>query len=99
MSHSAPPSVRRVPDRKVGFRQNLFAGQADNAQPGLVKHQLRLALVAGGQRVLDVGRVMRAVDSNYIRTLEASVSADPGVHSVLEGPEPRHVEWINPGGG
>ena len=112
MSHSAPPSVRRVPDRKVGFRQNLFAGQADTAQPGLVKHRLRLALAAGSvkhrlrlalaagsQRALDVGRVMRAVDSNYIRTVEASVSADPGVHSVLEGPEPRHVEWINPGGG
>ena len=98
VSQSAPPSVRSVPDRKVGFRQSPFASQADNAQQGLVRNQLRLSLAAGSQGVLDAGRVMRAVDSNYIRTVDATVSADLAVHIVLGGSEPRHVERINHGG-
>jgi hypothetical protein len=39
-----------------------------------------------------------AVDSDNTRTVEATVSADLAVHTVLEGSEPRHVERINHGG-
>ena len=38
------------------------------------------------------------VDSDNTRTVEALVSADLAVHTVLEGSEPRHVERINHGG-
>ncbi len=39
-----------------------------------------------------------AVDSNSTRTIEATVSADLAVHTMLEGTEPRHFERINHGG-
>jgi len=39
-----------------------------------------------------------AVDSNSTRTIEATVSADLAVHTMLEGTEPRHFEPINHGG-
>lgn len=39
-----------------------------------------------------------AVDSDSTRTIEATVSADLAVHTMLEGTEPRHFEAINHGG-
>lgn len=39
-----------------------------------------------------------AVVSQNTRSVEATVSADPAVHTVLAGSEPRHVERINHGG-
>lgn len=39
-----------------------------------------------------------AVESNSTRTIEASVSADLAVHTVLEGSEPPYVERIQHGG-
>ena len=39
-----------------------------------------------------------AEDSDNTRTVQASVSADLAVHTVLAGSEPRHVERINHGG-
>ena len=38
------------------------------------------------------------MDSDNTRTVEASVSADLAVHTVLEGAEPRHVVRIAHGG-
>jgi DNA-binding transcriptional LysR family regulator len=38
------------------------------------------------------------VDSNSSRTIEATVSADLAVHTMLEGTEPQHFERINHGG-
>ncbi|SFR34328.1 transcriptional regulator, LysR family [Yoonia tamlensis] len=35
------------------------------------------------------------VESNSSRTIEATVSADMAVHSMLEGTQPRHLEQIN----
>ncbi len=39
-----------------------------------------------------------AVDTDSTRTIEATVSADLAVHTMLEGTEPRHLEKINHGG-
>ncbi len=39
-----------------------------------------------------------AVESESTRTIEATVSADLAVHTMLEGTEPRHFEMINHGG-
>jgi hypothetical protein len=39
-----------------------------------------------------------AVESDSSRTVEASVSADLAVHTVLAGSEPPHVERVNHGG-
>lgn len=39
-----------------------------------------------------------AVESNFSRTIEATVSADLAVHTMLEGTEPRHLERIEHGG-
>lgn len=39
-----------------------------------------------------------AVDSNSTRTIEATVSADLAVHTMIEGTEPRHSEQISHGG-
>ncbi|KJZ19711.1 LysR family transcriptional regulator [Loktanella sp. S4079] len=39
-----------------------------------------------------------AVESNFSRTIEATVSADLAVHTMLEGTEPRHLERIDHGG-
>lgn len=39
-----------------------------------------------------------AVESHSSRTIEASVSADLAVHTMLAGAEPRHFERINHGG-
>ena len=39
-----------------------------------------------------------AVDTDNSRAVEATVSADLAVHTMLQGTEPRYVEPINHGG-
>ena len=52
------------------------------------------------QRRLDEVEIQweMAVESNSSRTIEATVSADMAVHTMLEGTLPRHLEMINHGG-
>ena len=54
----------------------------------------------GVQRALDRAGIPweMAVESNSSRTIEASVSADLAVHTVIEGTEPPYVERIPHGG-
>ncbi len=55
---------------------------------------------AGVQKALDQADIPwdMAVESDSTRTIEASVSADLAVHTVLEGMEPPYVEAIQHGG-
>jgi len=52
------------------------------------------------QRRLDEAGITwdMVVDSNSTRTIEATVSADLAVHTMLEGTEPHHFEAISHGG-
>lgn len=75
-------------------------GQAWRQRPLPLAYEQRCIFRQGVQERLDAAGVpwVLTVDSDNTRTVEATVSADLAVHTVLEGSEPRHVERINHGG-
>lgn len=75
-------------------------GQAWKVRPLPLAYEQRCIFRQAVQARLDeVGMPwVLAVDSDNTRTVEASVSADLAVHTVLEGSEPRHVVRIAHGG-
>ena len=75
-------------------------GQAWKLRPLPLAYEQRCIFRQGVQARLDKAGVpwVLAVDSDNTRTVEASVSADLAVHTVLEGSEPRHVARIQHGG-
>lgn len=75
-------------------------GQAWRLRPLPLAYEQRCIFRQGVQERLDAAGVswVLAVDSDNTRTVEATVSADLAVHTVLEGTEPRHMELINHGG-
>ena len=75
-------------------------GQAWKLRPLRLAYEQRCIFRQGVQARLDAAGIpwILSVDSDNTRTVEATVSADLAVHTVLEGSEPRHVERINHGG-
>ena len=75
-------------------------GQAWKQRPLPLAYEQRCIFRQAVQARLDAAGVpwVLAVDSDNTRTVEASVSADLAVHTVLEGSEPRHVVPIAHGG-
>ncbi len=75
-------------------------GQAWRQRPLPLAYEQRCIFRQGVQERLDAAGIpwVLAVDSDNTRTVEATVSADLAVHTVLEGSEPRHVERIAHGG-
>jgi DNA-binding transcriptional LysR family regulator len=75
-------------------------GQAWMQRPLPLAYEQRCIFRQGVQARLDAAGVpwVLAVDSDNTRTVEASVSADLAVHTVLEGSEPRHMVKIQHGG-
>ncbi len=75
-------------------------GTAWRRRPLPLAYEQRCIFRQGVQERLDAAGIawVLAVDSDNTRTVEATVSADLAVHTVLEGSEPRHVERINHGG-
>jgi DNA-binding transcriptional LysR family regulator len=75
-------------------------GQAWKQRPLPLAYEQRCIFRQGVQARLDARGIswVLAVDSDNTRTVEATVSADLAVHTMLEGSEPRHVERINHGG-
>ena len=75
-------------------------GQAWRQRPLPLAYEQRCIFRQGVQARLDAQGIpwTLAVDSDNTRTVEATVSADLAVHTVLEGTEPRHVERIAHGG-
>ena len=75
-------------------------GQAYRQRPLPLAYEQRCIFRQGVQARLDARGIpwVLAVESDNTRTIEATVSADLAVHTVLEGSEPRHVERINHGG-
>jgi DNA-binding transcriptional LysR family regulator len=75
-------------------------GQAWKRRPLPLAYEQRCIFRQGVQNRLDAAGIpwVLAVDSDNTRTVEASVSADLAVHTVLAGSEPRHVARIPHGG-
>ncbi|MBI1171807.1 LysR family transcriptional regulator [bacterium] len=75
-------------------------GVAWRQRPLPLAYEQRCIFRQGVQERLDAAGIpwILAVDSDNTRTVEATVSADLAVHTILEGSEPRHVERINHGG-
>jgi DNA-binding transcriptional LysR family regulator len=75
-------------------------GQAWRQRPLRLAYEQHCIFRQGVQAALDAAGIPwdLAVDSDNTRTIEASVSADLAVHTVLAGSEPPYVERINHGG-
>ncbi|WP_341368771.1 LysR family transcriptional regulator [Yoonia sp. BS5-3] len=75
-------------------------GQAWKQRPLRLAYEQRCIFRQFVQRRLDEAGVPweMAVESDSTRTIEATVSADLAVHTMLEGTEPRHFEQIAHGG-
>ena len=75
-------------------------GQAWKQRPLRLAFEQRCIFRQFVQRRLDEAGIPweLVVDSNSSRTIEATVSADLAVHTMLEGTEPRHFEQIDHGG-
>lgn len=75
-------------------------GQAWKQRPLPLAYEPRCIFRQNVQARLDADGVpwVLAVDSDNTRMIEASVSADLVVHTVLEGADPRHVVRIQHGG-
>lgn len=75
-------------------------GQVWKQRPLPLAYEQRCIFRQAVQTRLDAAEIpwVLAVDSDNTRTVEASVSADLAVHTVLEGSEPRHVQRIQHGG-
>ncbi|MCI2400519.1 LysR family transcriptional regulator [Aliiroseovarius subalbicans] len=76
-------------------------GQAWKIRPLRLAYEHNCIFRMGVQSALDgVGIAWEmAVESDSSRTIEASVSADLAVHTVIDGTVPRHLEVIDHGGG
>ena len=75
-------------------------GQAWKQRPLPLAHEQACIFRQSVQAALDQAEIPweMAVVSQNTRAVEATVSADLAVHTVLAGSEPRHVERINHGG-
>lgn len=75
-------------------------GQAWKRRPLRLAHEHRCAFRQFAQRRLDEAGIPweMAVETDNSRAVEATVSADLAVHTMLEGTEPRYVEPIDHGG-
>ncbi len=75
-------------------------GQAWKQRPLRLAYEQRCIFRQFVQRRLDEAGVPweMVVESDSSRTIEATVSADLAVHTMLEGTEPRHFERISHGG-
>lgn len=75
-------------------------GQAWRGRPLRLAYERDCIFRSGVQRRLDEAGIAweMAVESNSSRTIEATVSADLAVHTMIEGSEPRHCERIAHGG-
>jgi DNA-binding transcriptional LysR family regulator len=75
-------------------------GQAWRQRPLRLAYEHRCIFRQGVQAALDAAGVPweMAVESDNTRTIEASVSADLAVHTMLAGSEPAHLERIAHGG-
>ena len=75
-------------------------GQAWRQRPLRLAYEYRCIFRQWAQAALDKAAVSweMAVESDNTRTIEASVSADLAVHSMLAGSEPHHLERVAHGG-
>jgi hypothetical protein len=75
-------------------------GAAWKSRPLRLAYEHNCIFRQGVQAALDRAGIPweMAVESDSTRTVEASVSADLAVHTVLAGSEPPYVERINHGG-
>lgn len=75
-------------------------GRAWRARPLRLAYEHDCIFRTGVQRRLDEAGIawQMAVESNSSRTIEATVSADLAVHTMIEGTEPRYFERIAHGG-
>jgi len=75
-------------------------GTAWKSRPLRLAYEHACIFRAGVQKNLDEAGIPweMAVESDSTRTIEASVSADLAIHTVLEGMEPPYVEKIQHGG-
>ncbi len=75
-------------------------GSAWKSRPLRLAYEHACIFRAGVQKALDEAGIPweMAVESDSTRTIEASVSADLAIHTVLEGMEPPYVEKIQHGG-
>ena len=75
-------------------------GQAWRQRPLRLAYEYRCIFRQRAQAALDAAGVTweMAVESDNTRTIEASVSADLAVHTMLAGSEPQHLERIAHGG-
>ena len=75
-------------------------GQAWRQRPLRLAYEYRCIFRQWAQAALDKAGVTweMAVESDNTRTIEASVSADLAVHTMLAGSEPQHLERIAHGG-
>lgn len=75
-------------------------GQAWKSRPLRLAYEYNCIFRTGVQAALDRAGIAweMAVESDSSRTVEASVSADLAVHTVIEGTEPPYVERIQHGG-
>ncbi len=75
-------------------------GSAWKQRPLRLAYEGNCIFRAGVQRRLDEAGIPwdMAVESDSTRTIEATVSADLAVHTMLKGTEPRHFECISHGG-
>ncbi len=75
-------------------------GSAWKSRPLRLAYEHACIFRAGVQKKLDEAGIPweMAVESDSTRTIEASVSADLAIHTVLEGMEPPYVEKIRHGG-
>jgi len=75
-------------------------GQAWRQRPLRLAFEDRCFFRQGAQRRLDEAGIPweMAVEGNYTRTIEATVSADLAVHAMLAGTEPHYFERVAHGG-
>jgi cytochrome c1 len=75
-------------------------GAAWKSRPLKLAYEHNCIFRQGVQAALDAAGVpwVMAVESDSTRTIEASVSADLAVHTVLAGSEPPYVERVQHGG-
>lgn len=75
-------------------------GSAWKQRPLRLAYEGNCIFRVGVQRRLDEAGIPwdMAVESDSTRTIEATVSADLAVHTMLKGTEPRHFECISHGG-
>ena len=75
-------------------------GSAWKSRPLRLAYEHACIFRAGVQKALDEAGIPweMAVESDSTRTIEASVSADLAVHTVLDGMDPPYVEKIQHGG-